>query len=141
LRGFLNGYFYYPSPWDSVKLVKDEAAYYMFLDRWYREYKFYSAYSHILREKLVLQHFSQYKSVSATEKLEIYGRQRAEQFVLTSNTAAATLCTLIVPQLSNTYGTGEQTREYWKQLYSFGLLAKALWEVYPKDVLDNSAGD
>lgn len=38
IRGFLDGYFGFPTPWGAVKLIKDDPKYYMFLDRWYREY-------------------------------------------------------------------------------------------------------
>lgn len=135
LRGFLSGYFYFPSPWDAVRLVKEQPDYHMFLDRWYREYKYYSAYSHVLMDKLVLQHFSQFKSVAATEKLEIYGQRKAEQFILTTGTATATLCTLIMPHLSNHYGSKQQLIEFWEKLAGFGLLPKALWNLYPKNLL------
>jgi hypothetical protein len=125
-KRFLRDYFYFPMPSDSQKSIKADASYYMFLDRWYFEYKYFSGYSHIHMDKLILQHFSQYKSVEAAKRQQIYGERKAEEFMITSNTVAATLCTLIVPRLSNSFGTEGQTKEFWGELCKYSLLPKAL---------------
>lgn len=136
-KRFLRDYFYFPSPGDSLKSAKAHPAYHLFLDRWYREYKYYSGYSHMLMDKLILQHFSQYKSVRAAERQKHYGQRKAEEFIVASNTVAATLCTLIVPTLSNDFGTRMQTKSFWEPLCKFSLFPKALWPMYPRDYLGN----
>lgn len=134
-KPFLHRYFYFPTPWDCVNSVKDETDYFKFLDRWYREYKFYSAYSHVLMDKLVLQHFTQYKSVANADKLKDYGTRKSHEVILTSSTVGATLCALIIPQVSHDFGAKKEAREFWEPLYGFYLLPKTLWNIYAEDLL------
>lgn len=134
ITGFLTGYFYFPTPWAVMGKVRNKKLF-VFLDRWYREYKTLSEYSHVLTGKVVAQRVMRDKSVRAAEKAQIYGEKKAETFILISNIAAASLCTVIMPYLGHHYGSKNTTKEYWEQLYSVSLLAKALWKLYPEKIL------
>jgi hypothetical protein len=106
-----------------------------FLDRWYREYKMLSSYSHVLIEKVVAQRVGRDKGMAAVEKAQLYGRKKAETFIVISNVAAASLCTIIIPHLGNPHGTRQTAREYWEQLYTRGYFPKALWKLYAEKAL------
>jgi hypothetical protein len=132
--GYLKKYFYFPTPWDVVTKTRNNALF-AFLDRWYREYKMLSSYSHVLVEKVVAQRVGRNKGMAAAEKAQLYGRKKAETFIIISNVAAASLCTIILPHLGNTYGSRETARQYWEQLYTRGYFPKALWNLYAEKVL------
>jgi len=131
---FLRTYFYFPTPWDVMTKVRNRQLF-VFLDRWYREYKRLSEYSHVLMGKIVPQRIGRDKSVANVEKLQIYGRKHAEAAILASNIAAASLWTVVMPYLRNSYGSRTTTREYWERLAGMSLLAKSLWNLYPSKIL------
>jgi hypothetical protein len=106
-----------------------------FLDRWYREYRKLSEYSHVLIGKVTPQRMSRDKSLAAAEKAQLYGRKKAETFIITSNIAAVSLCTVIMPYIPNDYGTKAAAREFWETLSSNSLLAKAFWNLYADEAL------
>ena len=132
--GFLKTYFYFPSPWDVMSKIRNKPLF-VFLDRWYREYKMLSEYSHVLTGKIIAQRVMRDKSVRAAEKARIYGEKKAESFILISNIAAASLCTVIMPYLRNSFGSKNTTKEYWEQLCGISLFAKALWKLYPERIM------
>lgn len=134
VNSFITGYFYFPSPWDVMKRIRNRKML-RFLDRWYREYRKLSEYSHVLIGKVTPQRMSRDKSLAAAEKAQLYGRKKAETFIVTSNIAAASLCTVIMPYIPNDYGTKAATREFWETLSSNNLLAKAFWNLYADEAL------
>ncbi|MFL6209834.1 MAG: hypothetical protein ACJ74W_13340 [Pyrinomonadaceae bacterium] len=134
IGNYLKTYFYFPTPWDVMTKTRNKALF-AFLDRWYREYKMLSAYSHVLIEKVVAQRAGRDKGMAAVEKAQVYGRKKAETFIIISNVAAASLCAIIIPHLGNTYGSKVTTREYWEQLYTRGYFPKALWKLYAEKAL------
>jgi hypothetical protein len=134
IGNYLKKYFYFPTPWDVMTKTRNKKLF-AFLDRWYREYKMLSSYSHVLIEKVVAQRVGRDKGMAAAEKAQLYGRKKAETFIIVSNVAAASLCTIILPHLGNTYGSRETAREYWEQLYTRGYFPLALWNLYARKAL------
>lgn len=135
VQTYLMAYFNFPTPYQSMQSVKAEPRFYTFLDRWYREYKYFSSYSHVLMDKFIIGFYHRKKNAQAAEQEEIYAQRKAEEYILTSSTVGATLATLIALQVSNDFGTLQQTKNYWTTLCKFSLFAKGLWGMYPKDVL------
>lgn len=135
VRDFLSNYFDYPTPGKAIKYIRSRPLK-PFLYRWYREYQYWSDYTHISLGKVVLQHMFQYKSMDMAEKNKIEGRKQAERVLVTSYSALASACTILSSILPNTYGGNEQLKNYWESLYNFALFPKALWEIYAKDILN-----
>jgi len=134
VASFLRMYFYFPTPWDVMTKVRNRNLL-LFLDRWYREYKMLSEYSHVLMGKITPQRTNRDKSLKAASKSATYGKNRAQEFIVISNIAAASLCTVIMPHLPNDYGSKASTIEYWKTLSDCSLFAKGLWNLYAKRAL------
>ncbi len=134
INNFLRVYFYFPTPWDVMTKVRNKELF-IFLDRWYREYKRLSEYSHVLMGKIITQRVMRNKSMRSMEQAQIYGRKKAEEFILTSNIAAASLCTVIIPYLRDDYGSQRTLREYWEELCRGSLFAKSLWNLYAEKTL------
>jgi hypothetical protein len=135
VKSYLRDYFNFPSPNDSMQSVAADPQLYTFLDRSYRDYKYFSSYSHVLMDKFVIGFYHRRKSAEAAEREEIYAQKKAEEYLFTSSTVGATLATLIVLQVSDHFGTRQETKEFWTRLRNYSLFAKALWSLYPKNVL------
>jgi hypothetical protein len=131
---FLGSYFYFPTPWDVMTKVRNNKLL-LFLDRWDREYKMLSEYSHVLIGKVTPQRAGRSKSVESLERAKLYGRKKAESFIFLSSLAGASLCTVMMPYLGSGYGSKNTTREYWNTLSSFSLIAKGLWALYAEKTL------
>ena len=134
IRSFLRAYFYFPTPWDVMTKTRKRTLY-VFLDRWYREYKSLSEYSHVLMGKVIAQRANRDKSFKASQRAAVYGQKEAGAFILMSHIAIASLCTIIMSHLGNDYGTKRTTREYWNELNKRSLLAKAFWKLYAEETL------
>lgn len=78
---------------------------------------------------------AQNKSRDGAERAQIYGEKKAQEFILLSNVAGASLCAVIMPYIGNGFGSRRTAREYWQRLAEIGLFAKQLWTLYVDDVL------
>lgn len=134
LRDYVRNYFEFPTPGRAAGIIKNVPLR-NFLFRWHKEYSHICQYSHVTLGKMMLPALSEFKDMKHAEMIKIYGQRLAERVLFTSHTAAATSCALIVNALVNTYGSKAELRDYWKELYGRSLPAKALWNMYVKDLL------
>ena len=134
INHFIKGYFFFPTPGAVMSRVRNPKLH-LFLDRWYQEYRQLSEYSHVLSGKITPQRISRNKSQASVAQLQLYSRKKAESFIMTSNIAAASLCTVIMPHIGDGFGSRNTTREYWEVLSGYSLLAKGLWKMYAEETL------
>lgn len=134
LRDYVRNYFEFPTPGRAAGIIKNPPLR-SFLFRWHKEYSHICQYSHVALGKMMLPVLCEYKDMKHAEMVKEFGDRLAARVLFTSHTAAATSCALIVNSLVNTYGAKAEVRDYWKEMYGRSLPAKALWNMYVKDLL------
>lgn len=132
--GYLKKYFFFPTPWDIMTKVNNKKLV-MFLDRWYREYKMLSEYTHVLSGKITPAVAALDKSWKGQDKAKLYGEKKSQEFILMSNICAISICTVIMPYIGNGLGSKKTTKAYWDRLSKGSLFAKQLWNLYGRDTL------
>lgn len=97
---------------------------------------FICQYSHVALGKGMMATLSESKHQGSAEMVDNYGQKLAARILFTSHSAAASTCAVIVETLVNTYGAKSEVRDYWKQLHTRALPAKAFWNLHIKQLLN-----
>jgi len=134
VREYMRYYFEFPTPGKALSYIKNKDVR-LFLSRWHKDYSFICQYSHVAIGKAVLPEMSRVRHLEVVEKTGIYSQHLWERVLMTSFTATASACTLIVAQLRDSYGAKSALKDLWDELESSSLLSRAYWNMYPKKIL------
>jgi len=134
LRSYVRNYFDFPTPGQVASLV-DSQTLKPFLYRWHKEYSYICQYTHVAFGKMMLPALAEYKDWKHVEMVDTYGQKLAARVLFTSHTAAASACALISGAILNDFGAKNDLRDYWEQLHTRSLPAKAFWKLYIEKAL------
>jgi hypothetical protein len=129
----------FPSP--SGVVGKISAPRKPFLERWYREYRFFCDFTYCGMGKLELAHlFDPRSGYTSYAKAEYYGKE-VQNAAAASLVAAASATTELATVLDA--ADGERLSgllEYWEWLRPRFLIAQAMWDLRAKDVMPHMLG-
>lgn len=127
----------FPTPWKVIEKVSD-ATLKDGLGRWYREYGYFSGYSHAGFPKLMVRYFAASKAYASSQKEEAAEKEYA-QAVMVSYLAAASACAEAgLRELPHVGGASARVAGLemhvkidglWEVMRRAALLGKALWEL------------
>jgi len=89
----------------------------------------------VLTDRQEIELKVQTKSRQHADLLDKYALKLTSKLLFTSHSAAASACAIVVAALVHDYGTEKEVKEYWKELYTRALPAKAFWNLYIKQLL------
>jgi hypothetical protein len=127
-------YFSFPTPGKALKKIGKQLLK-SWLERWYEEYKYFSAFTHGQLDKLMLEFLVRNKSAAASDKLAQIRLRLVEETVHASYAAATTACTIVATALETDYGSKKELREFWELLSRTALFARAMWDGWGKKIL------
>jgi hypothetical protein len=131
----LEKYFKFPTPGASLGYFRDPKTKEL-LTRWHKDYQYLCNYTHIGFGKLLIQAFSNNKSMRGGEVLEWHSEIEQGYSIFISHTAIACVCTMLVPFLKEDYGAVDHLKDFWKIISNSSLLSKGYWNLYARDVLN-----
>ena len=134
MRNYVRDYFDFPTPGRVIGLIKKKKIK-PFLYRWHKEYSFICQYTHVALGKGMLSTLCEFKDWKHADMVENYSQKLAGRILFTSHSAAASACAIVATRLINSYGAKAQMREYWKELHTRALPARAFWNLYIKQLL------
>lgn len=133
----------FPTPWKVVGKVSDGSLK-DGLGRWYREYGYFSGYSHAGFPKLMARYFAASKSYTSSQKEEAMEKEYA-QAVMVSYLAAASACAEAglreLPRLGGAPArvadleVHVKLEEIWDVMRRAALLGKALWGLRVRHIM------
>jgi len=129
-----NAYFYFPTPGASLRKIRDP----LMLDllrRWYKEYQYFSSYTHNLAEKVQVSQVFKSKNYYAGKKQEIFRTNKVLQILFTSYTAAATACTITAQAFDTDFGVRITIKKFWEELSRASLFSRVIWKGYASKLL------
>lgn len=129
-----NAYFLFPTPYGAMRQISNPLVQ-EFLKRWYKEYQYYSGFSHVLADKMQMQHMSKYKSSEAASRLALFRNKLVHRAITTSYTAAASACTITAQVLIEDFGVASELKNFWQRLDEISLWGKLLWRGYASKLL------
>jgi hypothetical protein len=129
-----DAYFFFPTPGRSLRDIKNLALK-DWLRRWYKDYKYFSEYTHIHLDKAMLQASSRQKSIWAAQRFDQIRRRLVEDALSLSYTAAAAGCTIVGLHLRADFGSMAQLKEFWKLVCRMSLYGRGMWNGWGKSLL------
>jgi len=127
-------YFHFPTPKGAMDRISNPEVHTL-LRRWYKEYQYYSAYSHIRADKIHLEHMDRYKSSRAAARFEVARNKMVFRAANASYTASASACTIIAPILTADLGVIESLKSFWEWLAEGHLFSRLIWKGYAEPIL------
>jgi hypothetical protein len=133
-RKKFEAYFEFPTPGASLKHIRDSKIKEL-LTRWHKDYQYLSNYSHVGLGKLLIQAFSNNKSMQGGRVVEKHSETEQGYALFVSLTAIACVCTMITPFLKEDRGAIDHLKDFWKTISKSSLLSKGYWNLYAKEIL------
>lgn len=129
-----NSYFSFPTPGAALRKIPDPLMHDL-LRRWYKEYQYFSSYTHNLGEKVQVEQVFKSKNYYAGKKQEIFRTKKVLQILFTSYTAAATACTIAVQAFDTDFGVRTSLKKFWEELSRAALFSRLIWKGYANKLL------
>lgn len=133
-RKKFEAYFEFPTPGASLKYIRDPRTKELLI-RWLKDYQYLSTYTHVGFGKLLIQGFSNNKSMQGGRVAEKHSETEQAYALFVSLTAIACVCTMILPFLKEDRGAIDHLKDFWKTISNSSLLSKGYWNLYARDVL------
>lgn len=133
-KGKFEEYFNFPTPWGAIKPISNPAIR-EFLYRWYKEYKYFSAYSHISMDKIYMERSYKNKNYYSSKRFISIRTKLVERAAVTSFTASASACTIVAQVLKQNYGSIVLLREFWELIAKTAMLSRLMWSAHAEILL------